>query len=520
MTGIERLRKVSEQARKRGCPIEHCPDVPCKDCWGIMLADIADQIEREQACDGDTVENIRLIVGRIIDDMERHVLGVEGMEDSPVARWARELREALDAGRDPADEREAVAWVREHGGLEAVRKMADIALDVYQRLVDGNAGPDMLKTDADTNDAMMAEIDEAIVKRGKERTTALALLGESVPRVTYERHILKRQRQIDESHAALRRRNERIARMGKTIEFFQLNNSNFRHLLADVAERLGFTRFGDDYEPEDLLDALDRRLMPEGMEWPRFEDGEPVKFGDVVSDGDETGRVYYVTFDTVNPVIIGFTDETPDQDPGTWLEVSVNDGERVQRPIPKVLDADGVEIREGDTLWHVETGEQCKVVGVDSRSVSVDFRVDGDGTKHTGSILPANLTHRAPVLAADGKPLREGEMVWLNERGFKSKLVDRGEPLKVVAFDRNSSVGVLDRDGIALGETSPWWFNPSCLTHERPDSWERLQEDVANASCPDVYCANYHIDTSDTSYEWAMARDIVRRAKALAGVSE
>ena len=69
--------------------------------------------------------------------------------------------------------------------------------------------------------------------------------------------------------------------------------------------------------------------------WPRFEDGARVKFGDVVSDGEETGRVYYVTFDTVNPVIIGFTDETPDQDPGTWLEVSVNDGERVERPAPE-----------------------------------------------------------------------------------------------------------------------------------------------------------------------------------------
>lgn len=55
------------------------------------------------------------------------------------------------------------------------------------------------------------------------------------------------------------------------------------------------------------------------------------------------------------------------------------------------------------------------------------------------------------------------------------------------------------------------------LTHERPvaDTWERLEEDVANASCPDVYCTNHHIDASDASYEWAMARDIVRRARAL-----
>lgn len=31
-----------------------------------------------------------------------------------------------------------------------------------------------------------------------------------------------------------------------------------------------------------LLDEVEKRLMPEGMEWPRFEDGEPVRIGDRV----------------------------------------------------------------------------------------------------------------------------------------------------------------------------------------------------------------------------------------------
>lgn len=38
---------------------------------------------------------------------------------------------------------------------------------------------------------------------------------------------------------------------------------------------------------ENLADALDRRLMPEGMEWPRFEDGEPVHIEDEVVDEAE-----------------------------------------------------------------------------------------------------------------------------------------------------------------------------------------------------------------------------------------
>lgn len=32
----------------------------------------------------------------------------------------------------------------------------------------------------------------------------------------------------------------------------------------------------------EAVDAIERRLVPEGMEWPRFEDGEPVRIGDRV----------------------------------------------------------------------------------------------------------------------------------------------------------------------------------------------------------------------------------------------
>lgn len=78
MTGIERLREFA-----KGCRLTR------QKAYSNAIGDIADQIEREQACDGDTAENIRLIVGGVVDEMERHVLGHDGMEDSPVARWAR-----------------------------------------------------------------------------------------------------------------------------------------------------------------------------------------------------------------------------------------------------------------------------------------------------------------------------------------------------------------------------------------------------------------------------------------------
>ena len=78
-----------------------------------------------------------------------------------------------------------------------------------------------------------------------------------------DRQLAKRQRQIDESHAALRRRNERIA-----------------ELKAKVRVR---ERANDELNKE--LTAMRPRLMPEGMEWlveawPRFEDDAPVRFGE------------------------------------------------------------------------------------------------------------------------------------------------------------------------------------------------------------------------------------------------
>lgn len=40
-----------------------------------------------------------------------------------------------------------------------------------------------------------------------------------------------------------------------------------------------------------LLDEVEKRLMPEGVEWPRFEDGEPVRIGDEIALKEKTATV-------------------------------------------------------------------------------------------------------------------------------------------------------------------------------------------------------------------------------------
>ena len=435
MTGIGRLRTLAGEWDAYGL--------------GGALKDVADQIERERACDEDTIENVRLIVGGVVTDMERHCLGHEGAEDSPVAHWARELRYALKSdtsdGRDaqnpswhdhadaagvtsdapkvtrdpaedvsmsaydllPADEREAIAWVREHGGLDSVKKLLDWVV--------GHC------------------------------STA---------------------QQLD-------------------FDFW---------LSGRVMYELGFDE--DMADRDEVERRLLARLMPEGMEWPRYESGEPVGFGDEVS---RLGEVFSISLYCDGSFALNFR--------------AYSKGERVRLSAPKVLDADGVEIRVGDTVWHIRTGDEYSVIGVPSESV-INVSRQLDGRDIHGIVSPYSLTHRAPVLAADGKPLREGEHVYHVETGAElvvKELPKPGEYQAVVVFALPASP--------ASHLTS---FDPDQLTHERPvaDTWERLEEDAEKDPCGyfgfdgEEICGKCPV--SGKNCEQTMARDLVRRCRALA----
>ena len=84
--------------------------------------------------------------------------------------------------------------------------------------------------------------------------------------------------------------------------------------------------------------------------WPRFEDGEHVMIGDEVDGLDgEIIEVYIV-----------------EGAAAIWNNsanhMHLSPGERVKRPVQSVLDADGVEIKVGDTVWH-EDGTMLRVDG-------------------------------------------------------------------------------------------------------------------------------------------------------------
>lgn len=112
----------------------------------------------------------------------------------------------------------------------------------------------------------------------------------------------------------------------------------------------------------DRIDA--ERALPEGMEWPRFEDGELVEAGDEVEFEGEAMRVRHVRFFACNWALHCEREGVDGILHGSY-------GERVKRPAPKVLDAEGVPIEVGDTVW-ATYGEHRKHV---VRTVCSDGRL-------------------------------------------------------------------------------------------------------------------------------------------------
>ena len=384
------------------------------------------------------------------------------------------------------EDREAAEWVRAHGGLDAVKERwgDSVPFDVYRR----------------KRDKLLGHIDEC------------------------ETALRKRKQRIEDLGRLIQSRNDEWAMMHNEFEHMRLDHIEglaFEKLVDDIAARLGVSVMGFDSQDtrDRIMPVLERRLMPEGYEWPRYESGEPVRIGDPFSD-------HWGCENVVDSVEVG----------DCWFKIHGFDGvapryskkASVKRPEPKVLDADGVEIRKGDVVYLLpgswcdefpclgyHGGEELEVL-----SPHADHVLGGIGCRDTrrpkGTCCPqpSQLTHRAPVRAADGRPLREGEHVYHVETGTElvvKELPKPGEYQAVVVFALPKSP--------ASHLTS---FDPDQLTHERPDSWERLEEDADKEACEYFAHMPCGCETSEMLDETvencnaAKARDLVRRARALA----
>lgn len=114
--------------------------------------------------------------------------------------------------------------------------------------------------------------------------------------------------------------------------------------------------------------------------WPKFEDGKYVMYEDEFDFNGEVKTAHGFNFGIGGRVSIC-------SDKGS--HVRLPNGERVKRPEPKVLDADGMEIKVGDTVWHVY-GSEWLVEELNRYGVRCF-----DGAKRR-TFSPTFLTHTRP----------------------------------------------------------------------------------------------------------------------------
>lgn len=128
--------------------------------------------------------------------------------------------------------------------------------------------------------------------------------------------------------------------------------------------------------------------------WPRFENGEYVWFGDRYEDWDGLKKeVAAVQFERDERSLL-------DRD---GFHTCFSFGERVKRPVQSVLDADGVEIKVGDTVWYWglygrDFTYKATVAGFCEYSLGLDgpLATLKDEAGRTWHIDPKKITHVQP----------------------------------------------------------------------------------------------------------------------------
>lgn len=293
-------------------------------------------------------------------------------------------------------------------------------------------------------------------------------------------------------------------------------------------------------------EAMRPRLMPEGCEWISYDTGEPVPLGGEVKvtvhdedgDFDRTFAIRSIKYEEDGVLLEGTENEM----------VILSHGERVKRPAPKALDAEGVEIREKCDVWWICEGDERGVHAERLRVETIGPNGLIECSPYNGGrwvyLEPSELYVNEPVLAADEKPLEVGQTVWdWNGDGYVVERIYSGTtepdfPGHTVACHRKDDIvthmfkpsqlthqrPVLDADGVPIkgGDTvySDGYKeglivdgyqhdgsliahmrdgnhvvirNPQHFTHTKPetDTWERIEEDVRKLAVDYWGCSGF-----------------------------
>lgn len=288
----------------------------------------------------------------------------------------------------------------------------------------------------------------------------------------------------------------------------------------DIAERLGISDEIQTLPISDvcprIVEELGKRLMPKGIEWPRYEDGEPVRFGDELPEFAETiyKTAKCITFNSYGYVVIDNAGGSAN------VNVILKSGERVKRP--QVIAADGETLEAGQTVWHLKEDEPHEWTVLkpydEYDGLQTVLITTGDVTGHA---RPDNLTHHRPVLDTDYVIIREGDTVFMKNNGRRGVVRGFDGELAIVEYDARDICGstmTVRTEGRCLTHTKPKRSLPDLLDmfgiledrEDDADSWERIEEDALN-----FVEDNSGIPHSQDQMERDIL-DLVRRCKELA----
>lgn len=136
----------------------------------------------------------------------------------------------------------------------------------------------------------------------------------------------------------------------------------------------------------DRIDA--ERELPEGIEWPRFENGELVKVGDTVGS-DEPFTAKEIAFEPERWLIKASSRSAFGFFRGAF-------GEPVNRPTPKVLDADGKPIEVGNTVYCDGEDEALTVTSISGVGVEYCCVTAKNADSSHCTVDAPRLSHERP----------------------------------------------------------------------------------------------------------------------------
>ena len=285
--------------------------------------------------------------------------------------------------------------------------------------------------------------------------------SDCIPRAAYERKKAGWLTHIRECETALAKRNLRIRELEKELEGTLRRTAELECTCVELKARR--TKLADENDTlRNELADIRGRLMPEGMEWL-------LEVWPKWSNGE------YCKF-------------------GDWW---VSDNYGVSKP--KRFRRLSIYTPEQLDEWGQGDGE--------SYDYEWDFLRPADPKYRPDKLEPP----ASKVLAADGEPLEVGQTVYV---------IANGKTYHVTEVD---AVSKLFRSLEQVD--SSYWLDPMCFTHQRPDSWERIEEDAdalaeaeingeGSYNAANDYCTRHGL--KDGTVWVLVAQDLVRRCRALA----